>query len=357
MLVAADLQRPAAIQQLQVLGEQLGLPVYADLNAKDPVALCHAAVKQAKETGADVAILDTAGRLHVDAELMRQLSMIDRRVNPDQVYLVVDAMTGQDAVLSAKAFNEALELDGVIMTKLDGDARGGAALSVKAITGVPIKFVGTGEHLDSLEEFHPDRMAGRILGMGDVLTLVEQAQQKFDQEEMAQQEQRLRKGEFTLDDFKKMLGQTKKLGPINKIMSMIPGMSGMSEMLGDVDAEKDMRRLGGIIDSMTPDERRNPSKVIDQSRRRRIAAGAGVEPHEVNELVKQFDGMADIMKRMSGMGMRDRMRMTQELAQGGLLNPGGKLAKQKVGTGKRLTSAEKVKLRKLKEREVAPQET
>ena len=352
MLVAADLQRPAAIQQLQVLGEQLGLPVYADLNAKDPVALCHAAVKQAKETGADVAILDTAGRLHVDAELMRQLSMIDRRVNPDQVYLVVDAMTGQDAVLSAKAFNEALELDGVIMTKLDGDARGGAALSVKAITGVPIKFVGTGEHLDSLEEFHPDRMGGRILGMGDVLTLVEQAQQKFDQEEMAQQEQRLRKGEFTLDDFKKMLGQTKKLGPINKIMSMIPGMSGMSEMLGDVDAEKDMRRLGGIIDSMTPDERRNPSKVIDQSRRRRIAAGAGVEPHEVNELVKQFDGMADIMKRMSGMGMRDRMRMTQELAQGGLLNPGGKLAKQKVGTGKRLTSAEKVKLRKLKEREL-----
>ena len=185
MLVAADLQRPAAIQQLQVLGQQLDLPVYADLAAKDPVALCHAAVKQAKESGVDMVILDTAGRLHVDAELMHQLSMIDRRVNPDQVYLVVDAMTGQDAVNSAKAFNEALELDGVIMTKLDGDARGGAALSVKAVTGVPIKFVGTGEHLDSLEEFHPDRMAGRILGMGDVLTLVEQAQQKFDQDEMA----------------------------------------------------------------------------------------------------------------------------------------------------------------------------
>ena len=229
MLVAADLQRPAAIQQLQVLGQQLDLPVYADLGAKDPVALCHAAVKHAQETGADVAILDTAGRLHVDAELMNQLSMIDRRVSPDQVYLVVDAMTGQDAVQSAKAFNEALELDGVIMTKLDGDARGGAALSVKAVTGVPIKFVGTGEHLDALEEFHPDRMAGRILAQGDVLSLVEQAQQKFDQEEMAQQEARLRKGEFTLDDFKKMLGQTKKLGPINKIMGMIPGMSGMSE--------------------------------------------------------------------------------------------------------------------------------
>ncbi len=352
MLVAADLQRPAAIQQLQVLGQQLDLPVYADLSAADPVALCHAAVNHARETGADVAILDTAGRLHVDAELMKQLSMIDRRVSPDQVYLVVDAMTGQDAVRSAKAFNEALELDGVIMTKLDGDARGGAALSVKAITGVPIKFIGTGEHLDALEEFHPDRMAGRILGMGDVLSLVEQAQQKFDQEEMATQEARLRKGEFTLDDFKKMLGQTKKLGPMNKIMSMLPGMSAMSEMLGDVDAEKDMRRLVGVIDSMTPDERRNPSKVIDQSRRRRIAAGAGVEPHEVNELVKQFDGMADIMKRMSSMGIRERMRTMQELTQGGLLNPGGKLAKQKIGTGKRLTPQERAKMKKLREREI-----
>jgi signal recognition particle subunit SRP54 len=308
-------------------------------------------VKQAKESGADVAILDTAGRLHVDAELMNQLSMIDRRVAPDQVYLVVDAMTGQDAVNSAKAFNEALELDGVIMTKLDGDARGGAALSVKAITGVPIKFVGTGEHLESLEEFHPDRMAGRILGMGDVLTLVEQAHQKFDQEEMAKQEERLRKGEFTLDDFKKMLGQTKKLGPINKIMSMIPGMSAMSDMMGDVDAEEQMRGLLGIIDSMTPDERRNPSKVIDQSRRRRIAAGAGVEPHQVNELVKQFDGIADMMKKMSGMGMRDRMRAMQEMTQGGMMDPGGRLSKQKGSTGKRLTPQERAKLRKERERE------
>jgi len=352
MLVAADLQRPAAILQLQVLGEQLGLPVFADLNAKDPVALCQAAVKQAKASGTDVVILDTAGRLHVDTELMNQLSQIDRRIGPDQVYLVVDAMTGQDAVNSAKAFNEALELDGVIMTKLDGDARGGAALSVKAVTGVPIKFVGTGEHLDALEEFHPDRMAGRILGMGDVLTLVEQAKEKFDQEEMAKQEARLRKGEFTLDDFKKMLGQTKKLGPLNKIIGMIPGMSGMSDMLGDVDAESDMRRLQGVIDSMTPDERRNPSKVIDQSRRRRIAAGAGVEPHEVNELVKQFDGMADIMKKMSGLGMRDRMRAMQDLTQGGLMNPGGKLAKQKGGTGKRLTPQERAKQKKLRDREL-----
>jgi len=350
MLVAADLQRPAAILQLQVLGQQLGLPVHAELEAKDPVALCQAAVRQAKASGADVVILDTAGRLHVDAELMNQLSMIDRRVSPDQVYLVVDAMTGQDAVNSAKAFNEALELDGVIMTKLDGDARGGAALSVKAVTGVPIKYVGTGEHLDALEEFHPDRMAGRILGMGDIVSLVEQAQQKFDQEEMAKQEQRLRKGEFTLDDFKKMLGQTKKLGPINKIISMIPGMGAMSDMLGNMDAEKDMRQLVGIIDSMTPDERRNPSKVVDQSRRRRIAAGAGVEPHQVNELVKQFDTMADMMKKMSSMGMRDRMKEVQKL-QSGMMNPGGMLARQKGSTGKRLTPQEKAKLKKERERE------
>jgi signal recognition particle subunit SRP54 len=351
MLVAADLQRPAAIHQLEVIGQQLGLPVYADTEVKDPVAVCQAAVKRAKASGADVIILDTAGRLHVDEELMSQLSLIDRRVHPEQVYLVVDAMTGQDAVNSAKAFNEALELDGVIMTKLDGDARGGAALSVKAVTGVPIKFVGTGEHLDALEEFHPDRMAGRILGMGDVLSLVEQAQQKFDQEEMQQQEARLRKGEFTLDDFKKVLGQANKLGPLNKVMSMLPGMSGLGDAIGDLDAEQDMRRLRGIIDAMTPEERRNPSKMIDQSRRRRIAAGSGVEAHEVNDLVKQFDGMADIMKRMSGMGMRDRMKTMQQLSQGGMLQPGGRLAKQKKGTGKRLSAKERTKMKKLREKE------
>ncbi len=351
MLVAADLQRPAAIHQLQVLGEQLGLPVFADLDAKDPVALCQAAVREAKSGVADVVVLDTAGRLHVDDELMQQLGRIDRRVQPEQVYLVVDAMTGQDAVLSAKAFNEALELDGVIMTKLDGDARGGAALSVKHVTGVPVKFVGTGEHLDALEEFHPDRMASRILGMGDVVSLVEQAQRKFDQDEMAAQEERLRKGEFTLDDFKKLLGQTSKLGPMNKVMSMIPGMGQLSDMMGDVDAEKDMKRLRGIVDSMTPDERRNPSRIIDPSRRRRIAEGAGVQPHEVNELVKQFDGIADIMKKMSSMGMRDRMKAMQEMTQGGMLGPGGRIAKQKKGTGKRLTPQERAKQKKLRDRE------
>ena len=260
-------------------------------------------------------------------------------------------MTGQDAVNSAKAFNEALELDGVILTKLDGDARGGAALSVKQVTGVPIKFIGTGEHLDALEEFHPDRMAGRILGMGDILSLVEQAQDKFDQEEMAEQEARLRKGEFTLDDFRKMLNQTKRLGPLNKVMGLIPGMGNLSEQMGDVDAEKEMKRLGGIVDSMTPEERRNPSRTIDLSRRRRIAAGAGVAPHDVNDLVKQFDGMADIMKQMSGMGVRGRMQAVQQLTKSGALDPGARLAKQKKGTGKRLTPKDRAKAKRLREKE------
>ncbi len=350
LLVAADLQRPAAIEQLQIIGRQLGLEVYSEPGATDPVTVCQNALKHARQVDASVVLLDTAGRLHIDDELMSQLKQIDRRVEPQQVYLVVDGMTGQDAVNSAKAFNEAIELDGVILTKLDGDARGGAVLSVKHVTGVPIKFIGTGEHLDALQEFYPERMAQRILGMGDILTLVEQAQQKFDQDEMARQEERLRKGEFTLDDFRNMLGQTKKLGPLNKIMSLLPGMGGMQEMMNQVDADADMKRLGGIVDSMTAAERRNPSKTIDQSRRRRIAAGAGVEPHEVNELVKQFEPMAAVMKRMAGMGVRERFKEMQEL-QKGLSNPAAQLQKQKLGTGKRLNSQERAKLRKDREKE------
>jgi signal recognition particle subunit SRP54 len=352
MLVAADLQRPAAIDQLEVLGQQLGLAVHAERGVQDPVAVCQNAVKRATEMGVDVVILDTAGRLHVDQELMEQLVRIDRRIEPQQVYLVVDAMTGQDAVNSAKAFNEALELDGVVMTKLDGDARGGAALSVKAITGVPIKFIGTGEHLDALEEFHPERMASRILGMGDIVSLVEQAQQKFDQDEMVRQQERLSKGQFTLDDFRKMLDQTKRLGPLNKIMSLLPGMGNMGDMLQNADAEGEMKRIGGIIDSMTPDERRNPSKLVDQSRRRRIASGAGVEPHEVNKLIKEFDGMADVMRNMSGMGAMKRLQTAQQLGQTLMRNPNAMLAKQKKGTGKRLTSVERAKLKKVREREL-----
>ncbi len=353
LLVAADLQRPAAIEQLQILGNQVGIPVYVEPGATDPVRVCINAVQHAESSGTNVVILDTAGRLHIDEELMQQLQRIDNRVQPQQVYLVVDAMTGQDAVLSAKAFNEALELDGVILTKLDGDARGGAALSVKAVTGVPIKFIGTGEHLEDLEEFHPDRMASRILGMGDIVSLFEQAQQKFDQEELLKQQERLRKGAFTLDDFKKMMLQTTRLGPLNKVLSLIPGMGAVQEMMeamGQSDLEGDVRRLVGIIDSMTPEERQD-SSIIDQSRRRRIAAGAGVEPHEVNELVKQFEPMADLMRQMSGMGLIGRMQKMRELARGGLLDPTGRLRKEKVGSGKRLSNEEKKRLKKLREKE------
>ena len=350
MLVAADLQRPAAIEQLSVLGEQLGIPVHTPHDQSDPVAVCNAGVKKAKKDGTDVVILDTAGRLSIDEELMAELSRIDRTVSPDQVFLVVDAMTGQDAVSSAKAFNEALEIDGVIMTKLDGDARGGAALSVKSVTGVPIKFMGTGEGVDALEEFHPDRLAGRILGMGDVVSLVEEAQRKFDQDEMQRQEDRLKSGEFTLEDFKKMMLQTRRLGPLGKVIGMIPGMGGMQDMLAGADLEKDVNRLFGIIDSMTPEEKRNPSRVIDQTRRRRIAAGAGVEPQAVNDLVKQFDGMASMMKGMAGLGMKDRMREVQKM-QSAMGDPSGRLGRPKGDTGKRLTAEQRRKIKKQREKE------
>ena len=350
MLVAADLQRPAAIEQLSVLGEQLGIPVHTPHDQSDPVAVCNAGVKKAKKDGTDVVILDTAGRLSIDEELMAELSRIDRTVSPDQVFLVVDAMTGQDAVSSAKAFNEALEIDSIIMTKLDGDARGGAALSVKSVTGVPIKFMGTGEGVDALEEFHPDRLAGRILGMGDVVSLVEEAQRKFDQDEMQRQEDRLKSGEFTLEDFKKMMLQTRRLGPLGKVIGMIPGMGGMQDMLAGADLEKDVNRLFGIIDSMTPEEKRNPSRVIDQTRRRRIAAGAGVEPQAVNDLVKQFDGMASMMKGMAGLGMKDRMREVQKM-QSAMGDPSGRLGRPKGDTGKRLTAEQRRKLKKQREKE------
>ncbi len=334
-----------------MIGEQIGVAVYSDRATQDPVKVCRDAQAKAKEIGASVVILDTAGRLHIDDELMAQLRRIDERCSPDQVYLVVDAMTGQDAVNSAKAFNEALELDGVVMTKLDGDARGGAALSVKSVTGVPIKFIGTGEHTDALEEFHPERMAQRILGYGDILTLVEQAQQKFDQEEMARQEERLRAGEFTLDDFRKQLLQIRRLGPLQKVMGLIPGMGALKDMMGQANADQDFNRMVAIIDSMTLAERRNPTKTIDQSRRRRIARGAGVEPHEVNELVKQFEPMASMMKQMAGKGMREKMQMVKQIQQGALANPGGLLTKTKQGTGKRLSAQEKAENRKRREKD------
>lgn len=353
MFVAADLQRPAAIDQLEVLGGQLGVPVFVDRESKDPVDVCRRALKEAKDKGVDVVVLDTAGRLHVDEELMAQLNQIERKVQPDQVYFVVDAMTGQDAVNSAKAFNDALELDGVILTKLDGDARGGAALSVKSVTGVPIKFIGVGETLDALEDFHPERMASRMLGMGDVMTLIETAQAKFDEEELRRQQEQMEKGVFTLDDFRKQMSQASRLGSMSKIMSFIPGMSRLSGMLGElnVDPDKEMRKIGGIIDSMTPEERRRPD-IIDLRRKKRIAAGAGVETSQVNELLKMHERMATMVKSFSSMGMGDRMRAMQQMTQQASVNPFGMFGPMKKGsTGKRLTPKERAEQRKRLEKE------
>jgi len=352
MLVAADLQRPAAIDQLEILAKSIGAEVHVDRTIKDPVQVCQDAAKKAVSLGVDVLILDTAGRLHIDQELMQQLQQIERKVQPDQVYFVVDAMTGQDAVNSAKAFNEALELDGVILTKLDGDTRGGAALSVKHVTGVPIKFIGTGELVEALEEFHPDRMAGRILGMGDVLTLIEQAAEKLDKEALAKQEERLRQGEFTLDDFRSQMGQAKRLGSFSKLLSFIPGMGQINQMMGemDVDADSEMRVVGGIIDSMTAEEKRNP-KIIDNSRRRRIAAGAGVQPQQVNDLIKSFTPMAEMMKAMAAGSMKDRMAGMQQMMRQMQSNPTGNIKPVKGNTGKRLTAKEKAEARKKRDKE------
>ncbi|MGN1199677.1 MAG: signal recognition particle protein, partial [Thermoguttaceae bacterium] len=280
--------------------------------------------------------------------LMKQLVEIERKVNPDQVYFVVDSMVGQDAVNSAKAFNEALELDGVVLTKLDGDARGGVALSVKAITGVPIKFIGVGEGLDALEEFHPDRMASRMLGMGDVLTLIESVQAKFDEKELERQQQQLEKGVFTLDDFRKQMSQASRLGSMSKIMSFIPGMGRLSGILGEmnVDPDRELRRIGGLIDSMTPEERRRP-EIIDSRRKKRIAAGAGVEVSRVNELLQMHQRMAGMVKSFSTLGMGDRMRALNQLTNQASANPFGMFGSAKKGsTGKRLTPKEREAQRK-----------
>ena len=349
--MAADLQRPAAIDQLHVLGDQLGVPVYSEKGAQDPVKVCQDAVKQARNEDVKVVILDTAGRLAIDAELMDQLKRIDARVEPDQVYFVVDGMTGQDAVNSAKAFNDALELDGVVMTKMDGDARGGALMSVKHVTGVPIKFIGTGEQLDSLEPFRPEGMASRILGLGDIVGLVDQVRQVVDEEQQKALEEKIRSGEFTLDDFKSQLEHFTKPGLVQKLMGMMPGMSEMAGMMDGMDAEGDARRLIGIIDSMTLYERREPKK-IDPSRRNRIASGAGVQTSEVNQLVKQYDMMAPIMKGMAGQGMAGRMQAIRELQQSGMLDPGNnRMPKTKKATGKRLSTKERAKIKRQREKE------
>ncbi len=353
LLVAADLQRPAAIDQLCVIGEQLGVPVFADKSATDPVKLCQDAVLKAKHDQLKVVIIDTAGRLAIDQQLMDQLKQIDQRVEPDQIYFVVDGMTGQDAVISARAFNEALELDGVIMTKLDGDTRGGALLSIKHVTGVPIKFIGTGEQLDALEQFRPDGMASRILGLGDILALVDTARQVVTEEQQRELEEKIRSGEFTLDDFKTQLASLMQPGIMKRMIGLMPGMGELTRMMGDSDAEGDARRWVGIINSMTPTERRTP-RLIDPSRRNRIAQGSGTQTQEVTGLVKQFEFMAPMMKAMAGKGMSGRMQAIQELQKSGMLDPSnaGHMARMKKGTGKRLSTDERAKLRKQREKDL-----
>ncbi len=350
MLVAADLQRAAAIEQLQTLGKQLDIPVYSEAGSTDPVKVCQNGIKQAKEHDATVVILDTAGRLAIDEELMSQLVNIDRRVQPHQVYLVVDGMTGQDAVNSAKAFNEALELDGVIMTKLDGDARGGALLSVKEVTGVPIKFIGTGEHLDDLEPFRPEGMAGRILGLGDILGLVDVARQVVDEKQQEELERKLQEGTFTLDDFKGQIESMAQPGLVKKMLGMLGGpMAQLNTMLEDDETEGGMRRTVGIINSMTSLERRDPS-VISSPRRNRIAQGAGVQGGEVTQLIKQYEQMKPMMEGMAGKGMKERMKAVKELQDGAMGGGMGGGTRQKKSTGTRLRSSDKKKKRKDREK-------
>ena len=331
MLVAADLQRPAAIEQLKVIGGQLGVPVYSEEPSKStPVKVCNNGLKEAKKAGnIRVLILDTAGRLHVDDALMKELQQIDNNCNPDQALLVCDAMTGQDAVNSAKSFNDALVLDGVVLTKLDGDTRGGAALSIKEVADVPIKFIGVGEQLDKLEHFHPDRMAQRILGMGDVLTLIEDAQEKLDQEEMLKAQEEMEKGKFTLETFQKTMHQIKRMGPMKQIMKMIPGMGDMMGAMDDMNPEEDLKRIDGIINSMTPEERKNP-EAIDRSRRARIAMGSGVDPADVNKMLKDFKGMSGMMSAVAGeRNPLKRFKRVQDLAKGGMLDPNAQMKKEK----------------------------
>ena len=303
LLVACDIYRPAAIKQLQVVGKQLDIPVFSMEQGTDAVTIAKSSLAYSQSHANDVIIIDTAGRLQIDEALMQELRDIKAEVKPHEILLVVDAMTGQESVNVAQTFNDSLGLDGVIMTKLDGDARGGAALSVKAVTNVPIKFIGMGEKLEPLQPFHPDRMASRILGMGDVLSLVEKAQQTFDMEEAKKMEKKLRKDEFTLDDFLSQMQQVKKLGSLENILGMIPGMGGLKKQLEgqDIDLDgKEMRQIEAIIRSMTPQERADIT-IINGSRRKRIAMGSGTRVQDVNKLLKQFGEMRKMMKKMKKM--------------------------------------------------------
>ncbi len=310
LLVAGDVYRPAAIDQLKVLGEQIGVPVYTEEGNMDPVKIAKAAVKEAKTKGYDVVIVDTAGRLAVDEQMMNEIEAVKNAIDPDEILFVVDAMTGQDAVNTAKEFNERLNFDGVVLTKLDGDTRGGAAISIRAVVDKPIKFVGTGEKVDALDVFHPDRMADRILGMGDIVSLVEKAQEQFDEEEARKLQKKLAKNTFNFNDFLKQINQIKKMGNLKDVVGMIPGMGkAMKNMDIDDDAFK---HIEAIISSMTPDERENPA-LINGSRRKRIARGAGSDIQEVNRLLKQFTETRKMMKMVSqGKNVQNVMRGMQQ---------------------------------------------
>ena len=297
LLVAADVYRPAAIDQLKVVGDQIGVEVYAEPGNKNPVEIAKNAIEYAKKNGKNVVIIDTAGRLAVDEEMMNEIAAIHEAVKPNETLFVVDAMTGQDAVNTAKAFNDRLDFDGVILTKLDGDARGGAALSIKSVVNKPIKFIGTGEKMTDIDVFHPDRMADRILGMGDVVSLVERAQEQFDEEEARKLQKKIAKNQFGFDDFLKQIQQIKKMGNIKDLMGMIPGMG---KALKGVDIDDDaFKGIEAIIFSMTPEERRKPA-IINGSRKKRIARGSGTSVQEVNQLLKQFNQMSKMMKMMQG---------------------------------------------------------
>lgn len=306
LLVACDVYRPAAIDQLHIVGEQIGVEVYSDKENNDPVAIAKAGIAHAKTLGCNLVIIDTAGRLAVDEEMMNEISNIHQAINPSETLFVVDSMTGQDAVNTAKAFNEVLNFDGVILTKLDGDTRGGAALSIKSVVNKPIKFIGTGEKMDAIDIFYPDRMADRILGMGDVISLVERAQEQFDEEEARKLQKKIAKNQFGFDDFLSQIQQIKKMGNIKDLMGMIPGMG---KALKDVDIDDDaFKHIEAMINSMTPAERQKP-QLINASRKKRISKGSGTSIQEVNQLLKQFNQMGKMMKMMQGNGGKKMMQM------------------------------------------------
>ena len=306
LLVACDVYRPAAIDQLGVLGEQVGAEVYKETENKNPVEIAQNAIKHAKSTNHNVVIVDTAGRLAIDEQMMNEIASVKSAINPNEILFVVDSMTGQDAVNTAKAFNEKLNFDGVVLTKLDGDTRGGAALTIRSLVDKPIKFIGTSEKMDGLDVFHPDRMASRILGMGDVISLVERAQQQFDEEEARKMQKKIAKNQFGFDDFLKQIQQIKKMGNMKDLMGMIPGMG---KALKGVDIDDDaFKGIEAMIKSMTIEERSNP-KILNGSRRKRIANGSGTSIQEVNQLIKQFGQMGKMMKMMQGGGAKQMMQM------------------------------------------------